>query len=464
VELRVTDCPARLPFRFGAATITWAPLVTARVRAELEDGSTSTGYSADLMMPRWFDKDPAKTIVDDVTDLARSAQEAGRAFERAEATEVFELWRGVHRARIASGGVPLVAGFGVALIERALLDAVCRAAGCSFFEALRTDLFGFAPERVHHQLAEWNLAASLPTRPLARVKVRHTVGLADPLRVENVDRDHAPDDGLPVALEEDIDRYGLKYFKLKIGGDVTADRARLVEITRFLDEVCGPGFRFTLDANEQYANPGELRRLIDEVEGTDVGALFRRALLYVEQPLPRSCSFDRAAGEALRSLRTPVILDEADGGIDAFPVGLDVGYRGVSVKNCKGVFRALLNRGLCEVTEGAFQSAEDLTNLPVLSLQEDLATVAALGLPHVERNGHHYFRGLDHLPPGEANAAHVAHPDLYHERDGLLQLRIERGELDLGSLDCTGYGYNVPIDFEARTLLEDWTPRPPAAS
>ena len=67
----------------------------------------------------------------------------------------------------------------------------------------------------------------------------------------------------------------------------------------------------------------------------------------------------------------------------------------MSVKNCKGVFRALLSRGLCELADdGSFQSAEDLTNLPVLALQQDLATIAALGLPHVERNGHHYFKGL----------------------------------------------------------------------
>ena len=32
---------------------------------------------------------------------------------------------------------------------------------------------------------------------------------------------------------------------------------------------------------------------------------------------------------------------------------------------------------------------------------------------HVERNGHHYFRGLDHLPSEVAAEALAAHPDLY---------------------------------------------------
>ena len=107
VELRVTDCETRLPFRFGAATITWAPLLTARVETSLEDGSVAEGFSADLMMPRWFDKDPAKTVEDDVTALARSAYEAGRTFEGAQAKGLFDLWHRVYRERMASGGVPV---------------------------------------------------------------------------------------------------------------------------------------------------------------------------------------------------------------------------------------------------------------------------------------------------------------------------------------------------------------------
>ena len=33
----------------------------------------------------------------------------------------------------------------------------------------------------------------------------------------------------------------------------------------------------------------------------------------------------------------------------------------------------------------------------MVSLHQDLAHVAALGIGHVERNGHHYVRGLAHV-------------------------------------------------------------------
>jgi hypothetical protein len=151
-----------------------------------------------------------------------------------------------------------------------------------------------------------------------------------------------------------------------------------------------------------------------------------------------------------------VIIDEADCAVEALPRALELGYRGISVKNCKGVFRAMASRGLCEATDGAFQSAEDLTNLPAVALQQDLATVAALGLPHVERNGHHYFRGLDHLPESEIEYALQEHPELYTSDGGGARLDIESGALRLDSLERPGYGSVGDPDLGARIRGEEW--------
>jgi hypothetical protein len=179
--------------------------------------------------------------------------------------------------------------------------------------------------------------------------------------------------------------------------------------------------------------------VLDVLATSAPGARLLEHLAFVEQPLDRARSFDPALTAALKALSIPVILDEADHGIEAFPRALALGYAGVSAKNCKGVFRTLLNRGVC-ARRGGFQSAEDLTNLPLLPLHQDLATAALLGLPHAERNGHHYFRGLDHLTDAERAAALAHHPELYVERDDGAFLRIERGRLDLSALDASpGY-------------------------
>src|SRR3990172_6998796 len=98
-----------------------------------------------------------------------------------------------------------------------------------------------------------------------------------------------------------------------------------------------------------------------------------------------------------------------------------LGYRGVSSKTCKGIYRSLVNRARCAAwnaeagSERYFMSGEDLTIQSGLALQQDLALASLLGLTHVERNGHHYVNGMAALPAGgeaEGGAFLAAHPDL----------------------------------------------------
>ena len=51
----------RLPFRFGVVTLTEAPQVFVRARIKLADGREGEGVSAELLVPKWFDKSPALT-------------------------------------------------------------------------------------------------------------------------------------------------------------------------------------------------------------------------------------------------------------------------------------------------------------------------------------------------------------------------------------------------------------------
>ena len=103
-----------------------------------------------------------------------------------------------------------------------------------------------------------------------------------------------------------------------------------------------------------------------------------------------------------------------------------------------------------------FLTAEDLSNLPVVSLQADLASVALLGITHGERNGHHYFRGLGHLSEAEQAAALADHPDLYRREGDDVYLRIEDGAIAIGSLQVPGMGFATPPDMARLTPLSSW--------
>jgi hypothetical protein len=455
LELEQIECTTRLPFRFGRTTMTAAPLLVARVTVRSAGGDVVQGHSADLLVPKWFDKSPSTTDAEDRAALIASVRTAASLWRNARrGAPLFAQWLAVYRAHVET--VPLdapdrlVRCFGVALVERASMDATCRAAGLSFFDAWRTDLFGVEASAALPTLGDFDPTRVYDRAPLAAVRVRHTVGMADELRAHEVPAALRGDDGHPCSLEEDIAAYGLDAFKLKVGGDEAADLARLDAIGRVLAERA-PGALVTLDGNEQYSDPGRLADVLHQLGDRPGGSAILDHLAHIEQPVPRASTLGSGtlaatarAGLARLAAFGPVIIDEADLGLEAFPRAFELGYRGVSVKNCKGVFRAVLNHGLCAALgDGAFLAGEDLTNLPLLALQQDLATAALLHLPHVERNGHHFFRGLGHLSRACVTEARAAHPDMYRETPRGTALHIERGRIEVGSLAAPGYANSV---------------------
>jgi hypothetical protein len=94
-------------------------------------------------------------------------------------------------------------------------------------------------------------------------------------------------------------------------------------------------------------------------------------------------------------------------------------------------------------------SAEDLTTLAGVSVQQDLALVSLLGLTHVERNGHHFIDGMSFAPKSEQTSFAAAHPDLYDAGSGTARLRIENGRLRLGSLWRPGFANRGEMEFSA---------------
>src|SRR6218665_3713525 len=53
------DVALRLPFRFGAATVTACPQGYVRARIRFENGAPAVGCAAGRMVPQWVNKNPA---------------------------------------------------------------------------------------------------------------------------------------------------------------------------------------------------------------------------------------------------------------------------------------------------------------------------------------------------------------------------------------------------------------------
>ena len=324
-EIALFERPVRfrMPFRFGAATLDRAPQAFVRVGIRLANGVVAHGASAEMMMPKWFDKNPALSNDDNVDQLRRSLAIARDAYlsDRAPAA-AFGHHARHYRALLAmnarQGNESLVAGYGPALIDRAVIDAVCRSMGVSFFDAMRGNVVGFhASTLLPGEFAGFDddaFAASLHARE--SIDARHTVGLADAIddaiddETGDTNRGDPPrpfDDGLPWTLADVIRAYGHRWFKIKLGGDIDADLKRLRAIADVLRRL-SPDCRITLDGNEQFrdaahvdaawaafaADPA-LRDMVSRVE-------------WIEQPIARSRAL--SAPVAPRASR-PLMIDES---------------------------------------------------------------------------------------------------------------------------------------------------------
>jgi L-alanine-DL-glutamate epimerase-like enolase superfamily enzyme len=441
----------RMPFRFGVITLTAAPQAFVRVRIRLADGREGWGAGAELLAPKWFDKDLALSNEDNFEQLRLALRLARDAYLDGSARTAFGHFAAHYREVIDAGARrglnPLVACFGPAQLDRAILDALCRLQRMSLYEALQGNFAGIAPDPVAPDLAGFDIDAFLARlQPAGTIAARHTVGLVDVI----AGHPRQVNDGLPESLEEVVTAYGHRWFKLKVGGNVEEDARRLTEIAAVLD-ASGRGYRVSLDGNEQYDDLDALRALLARMNATPKLARLVDAIAFVEQPINRKHALDRDVSAVSRA--TPVIVDESDADLDAFPRAKALGYSGVSSKMCKGLYKSILNAARCELWSTPagryFMTAEDLTTQAGLAVQQDLALVNLLGMTHVERNGHHYVNGMADLPADEQAAFLAAHPDLYERSHGAVRVRIRGGQLGIASLDCIGFASGAEPDWRA---------------
>jgi hypothetical protein len=459
VRLYEREVRLRMPFRFGVVTLREAPQAFVRVRIEDTRGRTALGASAELLAPKWFDKNRELTNQDNFEQLRLSLQLAAAAYtQEARPRTAFAHFAAHYDGQIAAGAEhglnALTANFGPAQIDRAVLDALCRIEGCSFYDAVRANLPGIDPGLLPNglgDLAGFDVPAFLGgLRPAHSVAARHTVGLVDVIG----GHPKQVNDGLPESLEEVVAAYAHTYFKLKVGGDPDADLARLTEIAAVLDRIDKP-YAASLDGNEQYDDLGSLQALWRMM--TEAPPLRRlvSSIMFIEQPITRAHALD--ADVSPLSAVKPVIVDESDDGLGVFPRAKALGYRGVSSKCCKGLYKSILNAARCAQWNAAggqyFMTGEDLTTQAGLAVQQDLALINLIGLTHVERNGHHYVNGMADLPEHEQSAFLAAHPDLYERSHGAVRLKIKNGQIAIGSLAGIGFASGAYPDWDAITPM-----------
>jgi hypothetical protein len=470
IELFVREtAPGRIAFKIGSAAKAERrtnPLGHVRLILADDKGREAFGCSGDRLSVRWLDKRQGRDRgmkTRQLVDLIYQAREIYLADPKVSTP--FEKWLETHPKIMAigarAGEEPLTTSLASSLIERALVDAFCRLNGASAFSMLRDDRLGFAAHLADRDLPKMPTNAWLPARPVTTFQVRHTIGPADPMRGSDVPAADRINDGLPEAVDDNIRRYGLHYFKIKLGGKVDVDIARMARIWEVLPQ--DPETVITFDANEAYSDLNVFAKFIERFE-KELPGMFQHTT-YIEQPLPRALTLDPSTAGMIRKIseRKLLLIDEADGSVDAFKRAHAIGYAGTSHKNCKGFFKSLINRvrvvHYTEQGKAAFQSAEDLQNLAIAPLHQDFVTVGMLGLNNCERNGHHLNRGLAFVSPRDKESLARHHTDLYEKRGDEWYVKIRNGIVNCASLQCPGFGVVDEPDWASMEDMRSWTCR-----
>jgi hypothetical protein len=212
VERFERDVKLRLPFRFGVITVTRSTQAVIRAMIALEDGRTSTGVAAETLGAKWFDKNPAFADAQNLDQLRQSLAAAIDLYRARGWSTPFGLYAGTYAEQMAHGGelglVPLVASYGPALLDRAILDALGRADGLSFADMISRNVAGIGATELTPDLAGFDLPRFLAgLKPGADIAVRHTVGLVDPIVASDQKPGERVNDGLPETLEEVVRHY-----------------------------------------------------------------------------------------------------------------------------------------------------------------------------------------------------------------------------------------------------------------
>jgi hypothetical protein len=441
------------PFRFGAVVINATPQAFVRVEIEVEGKGTATGAGAEFLVPKWFDKRPQLAPEETVTELRRSLLIARDIYLTHSGFETaFGLHAACIGAQIEACGrediPPLAAAYGPAEIDKAILDALLRCIGTNFFDGMAANVAGIDAQ-LSRDLTDVDVSQFLAgRRRLERVAIRHTVGMDDKVEGEG-------------GVADIRENAGARYFKLKLNGDPAHDADRLIRIGKELATL-PYDYRVTVDANEQYADLAALSALVDRLDREAALRPITAKLLYIEQPMPRDITRQSPLGALARR---DFIVDEADDSYDAFPIARALGYRGISSKSCKGIYKSVINATRAAkwsaAGEKCFVAGEDLTCQAGLAVQQDLALGALIGVTHAERNGHHYVDGFGDTPATEAEAFLSAHPDLYARDGNKTRLAIHNGDLLTGSLTAPGFATSVHPDWSAMSPLEQPTARIP---
>ena len=439
IEVAFADEVLRTPLKFGTGIVEAVTGMTVRLVAENASGATTEGFGHILLSDVWGF--PSQTLSHDARDAAM--REVGERFARrvadsedsghpidlhmAAKDDLGGMSEDVCRELALGEPMPILGALVCASpVDAALHDAFGKLNGVSSYDTYTAEFMAhdlshyLGPDFAGKYPADYLKPAFEPSMPIF-----HLVGGVDKLtRAEVTDDD--PQDGMPVSLEEWIERDGLVCFKVKLrGDDIDWDVERTVEVADVVAHTHArlgirTGFHLSTDSNEMNESPETVVEYLEKLRERSPQAY--DALLYVEQPTERDLTghhFDMRPVAALK----PCLADEGVTDVDKLRLAKELGWSGVGLKTCKGHSSALLYVAWAAENDMVL-SVQDLTN-PGLSLVHSAGFAARIDtIMGFEYNSRQYL-------PHSAPEVREKHRPLFEVKNGRVSTETI-GDMGLG--------------------------------
>jgi len=438
----------RFPLKFGNVVVEESTSLIIKATVENKKGEIAEGWGSMPLMDKWAFPDPKVQHEKKIEAMKEIGIRTCRMLEKTAGSkyahpidimlsnkaEIFKIAKMVcEDLKLEVPMPPLGVLVSTSPIDAALHDAFGRVNGISSYD-------GYGGEYMKHDLSFYlgeefrGRYISDYLRPYYRRKIPifHLVGALDKLTRDEVEPSD-PRDGLPISLEEWIEKDGVFCLKVKLSGvnidwDVRRTKAVAEVAHETLKRMGREEFFLSVDSNEMNPNPEATLEYLRRLKR--LSPLAFEHLLYLEQPTERDLKRHMFRMHDISKIK-PVLADEAVTDMESFDLALNLGWSGVAVKACKWHTSSLLYIAKMEHL-GVPYSIQDLT-CPGLALIHS-ASLAARTNPIMgfEYNARQY------LP--------FAFPEIQKRHESLF--KVKDGFVRTDSLHPHGLGF----------LIEGWKP------
>jgi len=433
----------RVPLKFGSVVVTDSTSLIVKATVENKKGNVAEGWGAMPLMDKWAFPDPRVSHEKKFEAMKEIGIRTCKMLEKTAGKdyahpidimlgnkeEIFKIAKKVDKELKLEVPMPdLGVLVSTSPIDAAIHDAFGRVNNISSYE-------GYSRKYMEHDLSFY-LGEEFRGRYISdylrpsfakELPIFHLVGALDKLTKDEVDASD-PKDGLPVSLEEWIERDGVFCLKVKLSGtniDWDVERTKTVaELAHeILKEKGRDKFFLSVDSNEMNPNPEATLEYLRKLKRSSPLAF--NNLLYLEQPTERDLSRHMFSMKKVAEIK-PVLADEGVTDLESFELALKLGWSGVAVKACKWHSSGLLYISKMEHL-GIPYSIQDLT-CPGLALVHS-ASLAARSNPikGFEYNARQY------LP--------FAYPEIQKRHETLFKVRD--GKVSTETLQPLGLGFSI---------------------